>query len=138
MKKWRMLNFDLSDPLDNITTVRPLAKSLLKSLFSSSELFNQIRDKLGLLVAVLDAIEEHTQGVDADNEQFPELKEALENCHRALGDLSRLKNDFDGCPPQTKVTWEQMGWADDELVELSSKLTIYINGLNVLNANMIR
>ncbi|KAJ6085866.1 hypothetical protein N7486_010147 [Penicillium sp. IBT 16267x] len=133
-----MLISDLSNPLDNIKTVRPLAKTLYKSLFSSSELFGQIRDKLGLLVAVLDATEEHTQGFHAGIEQIPGLKEALGNCYSALDDLSRLKDHFDGVTPQTQVTWERMGWADHELVDLSSKITTYINGLNVLNANMIR
>lgn len=132
------MNSDLFNPLDNITTVRPLAKSLFSSLFNSPELFGQIRDKLGLLVAVLDATEEHTQGAHAGNNQIPGLKEALSNCHNVLIDLSRLKDHFDGVTPQTQVTWERMGWADDELVDLSSKLTTYINGLNVLNANIIR
>ncbi|KAJ6002807.1 hypothetical protein N7451_005354 [Penicillium sp. IBT 35674x] len=122
---------------DNITTVRPLANSLFKSLFNYSELFGQIRDKLGLLVAVLDATEEHAQGLQKGNEQLSGLDEALGNCHSALDDLSRLKAHFDGVTAQTQVTWERMGWADDELTDLSSKLTTYISGLNVLNDNII-
>ncbi|KAJ5556823.1 hypothetical protein N7494_000738 [Penicillium frequentans] len=125
--------------IHNITTVRPLANSLFKSLFNpSSGLFSEIRDKLGLLVAVLDATKEHTQGVDAGDKQIEGLKEALSNCHSTLTDLSRLKDHFDGLTPQTQVTWERMGWTDEELVDLSSKLTIYINGLNVLNDNILR
>ncbi|KAJ5813971.1 uncharacterized protein N7503_000721 [Penicillium pulvis] len=123
---------------DNITTVRPLANSLFKSLFNSSELFGQIRNKLGLLVAVLDATKEHTQGVQAGNEQVKGLEEALANCHSTLTDLSRLKDHFDGVNPQTQATWERMGWREDDLVDLSSKLTTYINGLNVLNDNILR
>ncbi|KAJ5635333.1 uncharacterized protein N7484_008646 [Penicillium longicatenatum] len=87
---WYMLNFDVLTPLDNITTVRPLAKSLFKSLFSSSEIFGQIRDKIGLLVAVLDGTEEHTQGVHTDTEQIPGLKEALD--HRMK--IERMLRDF--------------------------------------------
>lgn len=129
---------DLSITLDNITTVRPLANSLFKSLFNSSGLFSQIRDKLGLLVAVLDVTKEHTQGVYTGDEQIEGLKEALSNCHSTLTDFSRLKDHFDGVTPQTQNTWERMGWTDDELVDLSSKLTTYINGLNVLNDNILR
>lgn len=131
-------NSNLSKSTEHINTIRPLAHSLYKSLFSSSELFSQIRNELGLLVSVLNATEEHTRKVHTDNEQLPELKDALSKCHSALRDLSRLKEHFDSVGPQTQVTWERMGWAEDELVDIRSKFTLYINVLNVLNTNMIR
>ncbi|KAJ6018142.1 hypothetical protein N7451_001521 [Penicillium sp. IBT 35674x] len=124
--------------IHHITTIRPLAHSLYKSLFTSSDFFGQVGNELGLLVSVLNATEEHTQKVNADNAQLPELHEALNKCHHVLCDLSQLKEHFDNVGPQTQVTWERMGWGVDELVDIRAKLLLYIQVLNVLNTNMIR
>ena len=115
-----------------------MAQSLYTSLFSSSEIFSQIRNELGLLISVLNATEEHAQKAHAEGSQFTELKDALNNCHDILRDLSKLKAHFDSVGPQTQVTWERMGWTEDELTNIRSKISVHINVLNVLNTQMIR
>ncbi|KAJ5157783.1 uncharacterized protein N7482_008883 [Penicillium canariense] len=122
----------------HITTVRPLADSIYKSLFNSADLFDQVRNELGLLVAVLNATEEHTQKFHLDDTQLPNLNDALNRCHGVLRELSELKDRFDNVGPQTRVTWERMGWGEAELVDIRTKLLLYIQVLNVLNTNMIR
>lgn len=89
-------------------------------------------------MSILSATEEHTQKAQTQSNQFPELKCALEHCNDVLSDLTKLKTHFDGVGPQSQLTWERMGWAEAELENVRSKLSVYINVLNVLNTRMIR
>ncbi|KAJ5635300.1 uncharacterized protein N7484_008613 [Penicillium longicatenatum] len=124
--------------ITHINEIRPIAQSLYTSLFSSSELFNQIRNELGLFVSILNVTEEHTQRAHAKSNHFTELKDTLDNCNGVLHDLSKLKDHFDTVGPQTQVTWERMGWAEVEIADIRSRLSVYINVLNVLNTQIIQ
>lgn len=133
-----VLNSNLSNQPAHINTIRPIAQSLYQSLFTLSELFSQIRNELGLFVSVLNVTKEHTQKAHAESIHFTDLEDALNNCNDVLHDLSKLKGHFDTVGPQTQITWERMGWAEVQLADIRSRLSVYINVLNVLNTQMMR
>lgn len=124
--------------LENITTIRPLANSIYKSLFSASDQFDQVRNELGLLISVLNATEEHTPEFRPGDPRIDELNDALNGCRDVLQDLQRLKEHFDDVGPQTQVTWERMGWGVEELAEIRGKFSLQIQALNLLNTAMLR
>ncbi|KAJ5600106.1 hypothetical protein N7450_001173 [Penicillium hetheringtonii] len=124
--------------IHNIVTIQPLAQSLYKSLFNSSDLFAQVRNELGLLVSVLNLTQEHTPKFQPDDPRLSELDDARDKCHDALRELVQLKDHFDDVGPQSQVTWERLGWGVEELVEIRTKLSIYIQALNVINCSISR
>lgn len=121
----------------HINTIRPIAQSLYSSLFTSSEIFSQVRNEIGLLVTVLNATEEHAKKAHAESLCSSELKKALDNCKDALSELSKLKEHFDSVGPQTQVTWERMDWSKTELTNIKLSLSLYIQVLNTLIARMM-
>jgi hypothetical protein len=124
--------------LDNTITVRTRAQSLYKSLFGSSDLFTQVRNELGLLVSVLNVTEEYTPRFQPDDPKLSELNDARDKCHHALYELSQFKDHFDNVGPQAQVAWERSDWGGTELLDIRSKLTLYIQMLNALNSSISR
>ncbi|KAJ5242392.1 uncharacterized protein N7469_000719 [Penicillium citrinum] len=101
--------------IHNIVTIQPLAQSLYKSLFNSSDLFAQVRNELGLLVSVLNLTQEHTPKFQPDDPRLSELDDARDKFHDALRELVQLKDHFDDVGPQSQITWERLGWGVEEL-----------------------
>ncbi|OQD80373.1 hypothetical protein PENANT_c036G02396 [Penicillium antarcticum] len=118
--------------INHITTIRPLAQSLYHSCFNSSDIFNQARNDLGLLVSVLDVTQKYISDRQSNDAQSPELDRALASCYEVLTDLSRMKEHFDSVGYQAQTTWERMGWSTDELAEMRARLSICIQTLNLL------
>lgn len=87
---------------------------------------------------MLNVTEEYTRKVHADSDHFMCLKIALDNLDNVLRDVSTLKSHFDAVGPPTRITWERMGWAEVELSDIRSKLSVHIGVLNMLNTHMIR
>lgn len=87
---------------------------------------------------MLNLTQEHTPKFQPDDPRLSELDDARDKCHDALRELVQLKDHFDDVGPQSQVTWERLGWGVEELVEIRTKLSIYIQALNVINCSISR
>jgi hypothetical protein len=105
---------------------------------TSSDIFKQIQNELGTLLAVLEATEEHSQDLEVDAESDPHLCGLYENCYQVLEDLQSLKSHFESVGTQGQLTWERMGWRAEEMTDIRSRLTSYIGMFNLFNTNMIK
>lgn len=123
---------------DHITTLRPVARSLYRSCLTSSDLFKQVQNELGALLAMLETTEDNSNELHFDADRHSQLSSLSRDCHKVLQDLQRLKAHFDGVGTQCQLTWERMGWGTDELAEIRSRLVTYIGMLGVINSNTIK
>jgi len=105
---------------------------------TSSELFTQVQNELGALLAVLETTEDNSNELHFDADHHPQLCRLSRDCHQVLQDLQRLKGHFDSVGTQGQLTWERMGWGTHELADIRSRLMSYIGVLNVFNSNIIK
>lgn len=122
----------------HITTVRPFARSLHRSFFSSSNQFTPLQSDLAALMSMLEAIMEDGPGfgIDCDNE--PVLCNLSRSCYGILNDLQELKQHFDSVGTQTRITWEREQWCAEELAEIRSRLTATTSSLNTAYSKLIQ
>jgi hypothetical protein len=123
---------------DHITTVRPLARSLHRSFFGSSNQFTPLQSDLAALMSMLEAIVEDGPNfnIDCDNELA--LCNLSRNCHGILNDLQELKQHFDSVGTQTQITWEREQWRAEELAEIRSRLATTTSFLNTVYSKLIQ
>ena len=124
--------------IDNITEIRPIARSLYQSFFTSSEYFKQVQNELGSLLAILENTEMNARSHGIDTNCHPQLCDISQNCYRVLGDLQSLKEHFDSVGTQTQCTWERMGLRADDLANIRSRIASYVSMLNLFNTNTLR
>jgi hypothetical protein len=122
---------------DHITTVRPLARSLHRSFFISSNQFKPLQSDLSALMSMLEAIVEDGPGFNIDCDNEPALCNLSRNCHGILNDLQELKEHFDSVGTQTQITWEREQWRAEELAEIRSRLMTTTSSLNTVYSKLI-
>jgi hypothetical protein len=105
---------------------------------TSSDIFKQIQNERGTLLAVLEATEEHAQDLEVDTKSDTHLCGLYENCYQVLEELQSLKSHFESVGTQGQLTWERMGWRAEDMSDIRSRLTSYIGMFNLFNTNMIK
>ncbi|KAL9085259.1 MAG: hypothetical protein Q9165_007693 [Trypethelium subeluteriae] len=127
----------VSTDLAHITTVRPLARSIHRSLFTSSDQFRPFQDDLARLVTILETIIEDSTDHQIDCEKEPALCKLAQDLHQILNELLKLKEHYDSVGSRTQRTWEQQQWRADELSEIRSRLTSTTSALNTVYIKLI-
>jgi hypothetical protein len=123
---------------DHITTVRPLARSLHRSFFTSSGQFKPVQNELAALMSVLEAVEEDRTRFQVDCNKESALCNVSRDCHGILKDLQGLKQRFDSVGTQTQRTWERLEWYVEDLADIRTRLTTTVSSLNLLYTTLIR
>jgi hypothetical protein len=118
--------------------MRPLARSLHRSFFITSNQFKALQNDLAALMSMLEATVEDSPGFNIDCDNEPALCSLSQNCHGILSDLEELKRHFDSVGTQTQMTWEREQWRTEELVEIGSKLTTTTSSLNTVYPKLIQ
>ncbi|KAJ5792330.1 uncharacterized protein N7503_008308 [Penicillium pulvis] len=119
--------------ITHITTLQPLARSLHRSLFIAPDIFKQIQRELSDLIVILDTTEHNSTEFQSTRPHFIILQTNLQECRDALLELQRMKDHFDSVGSATQVTWERMGWHENELAAIRSRIESHVRALNQLN-----
>jgi hypothetical protein len=123
---------------DHITTVKPLARSLHRSLFTSSDQFKPVQNELASLMGVLESIMTDSASFQVDCNQEPALCRLSQDCHEILNDLQVLNYRFESLPTQTQLTWDRMEWDTEELSGIRARLMTTVSSLNTVYSRQIR
>jgi hypothetical protein len=123
--------------LDHITTVGPLARSLHRSFFTSSEQFKSVQNQLATLIGVLESIREDRASFQVNPDNEPELCDLLRDCHDILKDLQHMKSRYDSFPAQAQLTWDRMEMAQEELARIRIRLVTTVSLLNTVYSRLV-
>ena len=122
----------------HITTVRPLARSLYRSLLTSSDQLKSVQDDLARLITLLEAITEDSTDFSIDCEKEPALCKLAQELDQILGELLKLKEHYDLVGTQTQRTWEREQWRADDLSKIRSRLISTTFALNTVYIKLIQ
>ncbi|KAJ5917049.1 hypothetical protein N7504_001064 [Penicillium tannophilum] len=119
--------------ITHITTLQPLARSLHRSLFIAPETFKQVQRELSDLIVILDTTEQNSTEFQLTSPHFSILQTNLQECRDALLELQRMKDHFDSVGSATQVTWDRIGWHENELAAIRGRIESHVRALNQLN-----
>jgi hypothetical protein len=128
----------VSPAIDTITEIRPIARPLYQSFFTSSGYFKQVQNELGSLLTILETTEETTKSQYINTSRHPQLCDISQNCYQVLDDLQQLKDHFDSVGTQTQKTWERLNLRADDLESIRTRIRSYVGLLTLFNTSTLR
>jgi hypothetical protein len=126
------------DIINHFADVRPLAKSLYRSLLESTEFFKNIKDELGSLIIAAEVTEDYAKEESFRLDDDPRLRDFASCCGDLLADLKRFKKRFDDTPSKSKVAWEMMELNKTELERIRGRLLSNVNCLTMINSRIMK
>lgn len=123
---------------DIFNTLPPLARDVIQSCRSSSDVFMNLAVDVTAMNAVLGEIGESAQKQSLTPAQQQRLGSVSKGCYDGLKKLQDMQTKYDGVDLRTQMRWDRIDAVSYELEEIRSQLARHTGYLNAFLNSLIK